>query len=125
MAIGLLDTSIIVDVLRGYLPAIEWFSKQERIGISPVVVFELIEGTQNKLALNRALKQIEDIEVVEVTASDLMWVRQQLIQYHLSHNVDTFDCLIAASAHRLQMPLYTRNLKHFSQLLGNLAIRPY
>lgn len=125
MATGIVDTSIIVDVLRGYSPAIAWFSSQNQIAISPFVVFELVEGTENKQALNRALNQIADMEVADFTTTDLAWARRQLIQYRLSHNLDTFDCLIAASAYRLQLPLFTRNLKHFSHLLGNLAVRPY
>jgi hypothetical protein len=42
--------------------------------------------------------------------------------------VDTsvvIDCLIAAPSHRLNVPLYTMNLKHFTPLLGALAVRPY
>jgi len=35
------------------------------------------------------------------------------------------DCLIAAAAFRLQVPLHTRNLKHFAPLLGELAQEPY
>lgn len=35
------------------------------------------------------------------------------------------DCLIAAPAQRLGVPLYTRNLKHFSPLLGDLAVMAY
>lgn len=43
----------------------------------------------------------------------------------LSQNVDMMDCLIAASVHRLGLPLYTRNLKHFLPLIGDLACKPY
>lgn len=35
------------------------------------------------------------------------------------------DCLIAASAHRLQLPLYTANRKHFDPLLSGLVRQPY
>ena len=55
---------------------------------------------------------------------DLNWAMQQLRQYRLSHNVGILDCLIAAPAHRLQIPLYTRNLKHLEPLLGTLAQQP-
>lgn len=40
-------------------------------------------------------------------------------------NVDAFDCLVAALSFRLQLPLYTRNLKYFAPLLGHLAQQPY
>jgi hypothetical protein len=32
---------------------------------------------------------------------------------------------IAAPSYRLQVPLYTRSLKHFAPLLGRLAQQPY
>lgn len=56
---------------------------------------------------------------------DHEWAIKQMLRYHLSHNVGAFDCLIAAPAYRLRLPLYTHNLKHFAPLLGDLARRPY
>ncbi len=44
---------------------------------------------------------------------------------HLSHGLDSMDCLIASANHRLGIPLYTCNLKHFTPLLGDLAHKPY
>lgn len=35
------------------------------------------------------------------------------------------DCLIASVAHRLQVPLYTHNLKDMTPLIGELALKPY
>lgn len=48
-----------------------------------------------------------------------------MLRYTLSHNVDALDCLIASVHPRLNMPLYTRNLKHFAPILGSLARLPY
>jgi predicted nucleic acid-binding protein len=51
---------------------------------------------------------------------------QQLERYRLSHGVGINDCLIASVAHRLQLPLYTHNLKDMRVLLGEtLVIKPY
>ncbi len=35
------------------------------------------------------------------------------------------DCLIAATSIRLNLPIYTSNLKHFRLLKGVTAITPY
>jgi len=43
----------------------------------------------------------------------------------LSHGIGAFDCLIAAPSFRLQIPLYTLNLRHFASLLGSRVQRPY
>jgi predicted nucleic acid-binding protein len=71
------------------------------------------------------MKRLTDFEMVYPTDSDMDWGMLQLSRFHFSHNVGVLDCLIAAPAHRLQLPLYTTNLKHFTPLLGALAVRPY
>jgi predicted nucleic acid-binding protein len=46
-------------------------------------------------------------------------------KYRLSHGVATGDCFIASVAYRLQVPLYTHNLKDMTPMIGNLAVKPY
>lgn len=58
-------------------------------------------------------------------AQDSEWAIRQLLRLHLSHGLDSMDCLIASANHRLGIPLYTCNLKHFTPLLGDLAHKPY
>lgn len=48
-----------------------------------------------------------------------------LARYRLSHGVGMMDCLIASTSARLQIPLFTRNLKHLTLLIGALAVQPY
>ncbi|MCC6612696.1 MAG: PIN domain-containing protein [Anaerolineae bacterium] len=125
MVNALLDTSILVDLLRGYPSAVNWIATQSDLGVSEIVAYELIEGADNRRELERALVQFGHFELVEHPASDLQWARQQLTQYWLSHHIDAFDCLIAALAYRLQLPLYTINIPDFTPLIGSLATRPY
>ena len=51
----LLDTDVMVDILRGYEPAKEWLKLTAEIGIPGFVVMELIQGCQNL----REQKQLE------------------------------------------------------------------
>lgn len=125
MVKALIDTNVVVDLLRKYLPAENWLAGQRDLGVSRVVWLEILEGVENKYERQRALRLLNDFELVELAAGDFDWATQQLIRYRLSHNVDAFDCLIAAPGYRLQLPLYTRNLKHFVPLLGMLAQAPY
>ncbi|HEV2847111.1 MAG TPA: PIN domain-containing protein, partial [Thermoanaerobaculia bacterium] len=99
--IGLLDTVILVDLLRAHPPAVAWLSKQERLGLSPVVWLEIIEGAENSRAQARALEFLQRFDRVEVLSEDFDWAIRQALQFRLSHNVDMMDCLIAATAHRL------------------------
>ena len=44
----ILDTDVLIDVQRGYAPAIEWFSNLEELPSVPgFVVMELIQDSQN------------------------------------------------------------------------------
>jgi predicted nucleic acid-binding protein len=122
---GLLDTVVLVDLLRGHPPAAAWLSEQQRIGISPVVWLEIIEGAENSQTQARAIELLRRFDRVDVQPQDFDWAIRQALQFRLSHNVGMMDCLIAATAHRLKVPLFTRNLKHFQPMLGGLARRPY
>lgn len=122
---GLLDTAVIVDLLRGHPPALSWLEQQPRLGIAPIVWLEVIEGARDSQAQRRAVRTLSHFERVQFQDQDFDWAIRQALALRLSHNVDTMDCLIAACAHRLGLPLYSTNLKHFSPLLGPLAQRPY
>ena len=62
---------------------------------------------------------------IDVMSQDVDWAIRQLLRFHLSHDLEAMDCLIAAVSYRLGVPLYTRDLKHFTPLLGDLARLPY
>lgn len=118
---SLLDTSIIIDLLRSHPPAISWLSQQRPMEITRVTWLEVIEGVTDLPSQVRALNLLKRFDIVEFTVSDMTWATDQLIKYCLGLNVDAFDCLIAATSYRLRIPLYTINLKHFTPLIGKLA----
>lgn len=86
---------------------------------------ETIEGAPNRQAQRHAIRLLRRFEFVELTTEDMTSATEMLVRFNLSLNVDDFDCLIAVVNVRLQMPLYTRNLKHFVPLIGELAESPY
>ncbi len=125
MVKGLLDTNIIVDFLRLYTPAQNWYQQQPTLGITPFVWLEVIEGSQNNLKQRHALKLMKKMTMIYPEKSDYDWAMQQLGSYWLSHHIELLDCLIASVSYRLQIMRVKRNLKHFKPLLGNLAQKPY
>lgn len=126
MVKALVDTSVVVDIFRNYTPATTWLNAQtEIIGITRFVWHEVIEGCPNKRKQRAAVRILERFELIPVTNDDAEWATTALIEYYLKGNIDAFDCFIAATAHRLQIPLYTRNLKHFEPLIDSLAQKPY
>jgi predicted nucleic acid-binding protein len=126
MVTALVDTSVLVDILRLNQTARHWIAgQQDRLGVTPIVWLEVIQGSDSKLKQNDALALLKRFERIELTSGDYDWAIQQAIRLKLSHNVGGMDCLIASASHRLQIPLYTTNLKHFASLLGALAQKPY
>jgi predicted nucleic acid-binding protein len=55
MVDALLDTAVVVDVLRGHLPAVAWLATQRNMGVTTVVWLEILEGTPNRQAQRTAL----------------------------------------------------------------------
>lgn len=86
---------------------------------------EVTQGAENKLDQKLVANFMASFPFVYPTQEDIDWAIKQLSAYRLSHNVGMNDCLIAAPCHRLQLPLYTQNLKHFAPLLGALAQQRY
>jgi predicted nucleic acid-binding protein len=96
-----------------------------QIAVTHYVWMEVIFGAPDKVNQRRAEKLLAPFALIYPTDADLDWARRQLAAYRLSRHVGVLDCLIAAPAHRLNLPLYTTNMKHFAPLLGELAKRPY
>lgn len=86
---------------------------------------EVVTGAENKDNQDRVIRLLDRFPMAQLSQTDILWAMEQLQTYQLSQNVGIPDCLIAAPSHRLQLPLFTRNLKHFTPLLGNLAREPY
>lgn len=124
---GFLDTSIVIDVYRGYSFAVAWLSTNQelRLAITPFVWMETLIGAENKRRQKQLIKLLAHFHMVYPVQADIDWAMRQLEHFYLSHNVGFVDCLIAAPAHRLSLPLYTRNLKHMLPLLGLGAVQPY
>ncbi len=102
MVTALLDTAVVVDILRLYPPAVGWLRQQGALGISTVVWLEIVEGATNRQAELNALRLLRRFEHVPLVSEDLDWALRQLLRFHLSHGVDGMDCLIASVNQRLR-----------------------
>ena len=124
---GFLDTAILVDILRGYGPALAWSKTNAHsdLAITTITWMEVMVGVENAQKQRKTAHFLSGFPMEYVTRLDLDWAMKQLATYRLGCGVGILDCLIAAPAYRLQLPLYTRNLKHFTPLLGDLAQQPY
>lgn len=68
----LLDTDVMVDVIRGYPDAVEWMSSltEEVPALPGLVVLELMDGCRSKMEMKRLLKRVEPFLIYWPTDND-------------------------------------------------------
>lgn len=121
-----LDTAIVIDILRGYPSATSWLQQKKHVlGVTRYVWLEVLEGCDNKREQAHAIRILNRFDTVPIENVDVENAVDMFLKHYLRSNTGMLDCLIAAPSYRLQIPLYTRNLKHFRPLLGSLAVAPY
>ncbi len=118
----LLDSDVMIDLLRGYPPAITWFDsldEEEEIALPGFVVMELIQGCRNKAEQEQLQRAIAPYGVVWPLPKDCDRALEIFLKYRLSHGAGLLDVLIAQTALALDVPLHTLNQKHY-QFLSHL-----
>jgi len=122
----LLDTDILIDIQRGYAPALAWFGTLNELPAIPgLVVMELIQDAQNLQPVRTVLKLIAPLPVVWPTQVDCQRALSDFTTYHLSHGLGLLDALIAACAVGLSATLCTFNVKHYRVVPGLVLKQPY
>lgn len=124
----LIDAAILIDYLRGRLDAREAVAAAAAEGpltTHSVAAAEVIQGALDKGDLRATERLLADFEIIVPTPDDFRGGLDLLRSYCLSHGVGWPDCLIAATAIRLGVPVLTRNDKHFRVLKGVKVQRPY
>ena len=122
-----IDSSIFVDHLRGYLPSVEFFSSISSLEIKPlfsaITETELIAGkscndSNVRIMVLSMLNSITKIEVnnkIALKAGDLSRV----------YGTDLPDSIIAATAIVMKAELLTKNIKDFEKIKELRLRAPY
>ena len=123
----LLDTSVMVDLLRGVERARYWID-----GIAPkcrflsfITVAELIAGCRNRDEQNKIERELKEYVLLYLDTQSCKHGVEWYKKFHLSHRVGFLDCLMAATAYKKSIPIATLNDKHFKLISGISVIRPY
>lgn len=82
MVTSLLDTAILVDLVRKYPPAVAWIAIQQDVGVSSVVWLELLQDAQDKTDQQKALKLLGNFARVEILQVDFDWAIASLVKVH-------------------------------------------
>ncbi len=122
----LLDTDVMVDIRRGFRPAIQWLaSLQETPAVSVITVLELLHGCRNKQEQQRVEQLIERIPVVHLDNSASQLAVEYFRGFHLSHGIGVLDALVAAIAVSRGFTLCTFNEKHYRAIPELIVLQPY
>jgi predicted nucleic acid-binding protein len=122
---AVVDTTVVIHLLRRYKPALAWFNNNQTYGVTSTTWMEVMQGTTSKANQTQARGILDQFEMLYLLAADQQWAMDQLAAFQFSHHIGMSDCQIAAVAHRLNLPLYTHNLKDMTPLVGTLAVKPY
>ena len=91
----------------------------------PVVVAEVLTGARNRQEQEAVDVLFSRFKVIELSADDVSASLDLVRAHRLRWGVGWLDCLIAATALRMGLPVAALNIKHFS-VLGDLILqRPY
>lgn len=123
----LLDTDVLIDLLRQFPPALKWAEENAalRIGIPVITRLELIQGARSQAEQAILIQHLGIYPVIHLETGDSQQALQWFESLHLRSGISIMDCLIAAIASRWQIPLCTFNTKHFASIPTLKALSPY
>ncbi len=112
MTVGIVDTTVIVHIFRKNAEAKAWL--------------EVMYGAPGKIGQQVCKTILDEFELINLTEDDQTWAMTQMQACRLSRGIGINDCLIASVCHRLQIPIYTHNVKDMTKILPVArVIHPY
>lgn len=123
-----LDSSLGIDLFHGVSAArafMDSHAGRTSLLFHAAVVAELSEGMANAKEYRAIDALLVHGTVVIPSDHDITTSLKLLRRHRPAHGVDWHDCLIAASALRLGVPVATLNDKHFRAFKGLNVVRPY
>jgi predicted nucleic acid-binding protein len=110
----LLDTNIVIDILRDRPEATALISKlRQRPSISVASIMEVYRGARSRAEESKIERQLAAMKVLVITADIAQAAGRLAKHYQPSHGLDDIDALIAATAKHHALKLVTLNIKHF------------
>ncbi len=123
----LLDTDVVIDLIRQHPPALAWLESlgDEKILLSGFTVMEIIQGCRTKAEQERTERQMDGYVIVWPSEETCATALLAFSRYRLSHGIGILDALIGQLAVALNLPLHTFNQKHYAAIPGLKTVQPY
>ena len=115
----LLDTNVLIDVLKGETTARDWLEEQQQPAVSVITWIEVLVGcrTAESQTVEAWLDSLERLPLDRDVARESVQARQR-------HGLKVPDAIILATARCHGLTLATRNSKDFPLSLGDV-LHPY
>lgn len=112
----LVDTDILVDYLRGYSPAVDFFKQSvNQIHLSAITHAEIWAGVRQD-EVNVVQQVLSALPVVVINATIARHAGEIQRQQSSKTGMGLADALIAACAHSIDAKLVSLNQKHFKEI---------
>ena len=123
----LLDTDVMIDILREYPPALAWLRSldDDIIALPGFVLMELIQGCKTKKEQQSLSTELDAYKILWPTHSDCNEAVKLFTRYRLSHNIGIIDVLIGQLSLSFDLPLHTFNKKHYEPIPHLTTVQPY
>ena len=121
MEITLLDTNVLIEILKGNQSTLQIVEKLSTTAISSITVMELYYGALNKAELKQLEKFVALFKIVHLNEQISINSENLIKTYAKSHTLDIPDSLIASTALVQGYKLFTYNIKDF-RFIENLEL---
>jgi predicted nucleic acid-binding protein len=121
------DSSVLIDFFNAHPSAVAFAgaAPSSLWRLHPAAEAEVLAGARDRHELRSMVAGLAGMRRVRVTSEDFDHCLAFVRRLTLAHGVGWPDCLIAASALRLRLPVATINDKHFRAIKGLRVVRPY
>lgn len=121
-----LDTDVLIDILRGYSPAVEWFSTlPEQPSVVSLVVMELVQGCRNKEELRVVQQLTMPLEIWYPSELEMQQAMQIFMQQYLRTRLSIIDAIVGTVAASRSATLCTFNTHHYRAIPDLQTAQPY
>lgn len=123
----LLDTDIVVDLLRKLPQAVKWFEDHanEQFVLPGYVAMELVQGCRSKAELNMLESHIAHMVIAWPTPEVCDAALTNYAHSRFEQGIGLLDALVGGLAVSVGLPLYTFNRKHYSGIPNLKTEQPY
>ncbi len=120
----LVDSCIIIDMLRGCIDTRNKIETIQKPFISFINTMELLKGATNKESLYKIKKELNSFYLLPMHNEIAKLSIQLIDKYSLSNGLTIPDSIIASTALVYSLPLFTLNIKDFKYINGLELFNP-